>query len=159
MTAPSTSSTTSPPTTFRFMAMPVLASITTFVIGILTLLEGVFHTGHLPPAVTVSEVFAGSGVTLGSAGAWLAHHFGWAKLLVNMPAGKAAELGYLDSHIEARVKAAMADLPGWAKGDVDAIAAKVRADLLAALTSSPAPAGQSSPPTAPPAPAAPPTGT
>lgn len=61
-------------------ARPALASAVGVAVGVLTLLETYFGTGHLPTGAEIASVLAGSGVTLGSVIAFVGHHLGALKL-------------------------------------------------------------------------------
>lgn len=58
---------------------PAVAAAIGTAIGVLTLLEGFFGSGHVPTGVQIASVLAGSGLSLGSVGAFVAAHISWLK--------------------------------------------------------------------------------
>lgn len=146
---------------------PAAASIAGVVLGGLVVAYGFFSTGHLPSAETVATTLGGSGVILGSVGAFIGSHLGITKAQVAHDAAAAARvladaaplvglaektipglearITSVESDVDSKIAAAVAALPKGAETDVVALAEKVR-QLLLGQPSVPQPptAGQAS---------------
>lgn len=135
---------------------PTVAAIVGVIIGLLTAGVAAFHSGHLPSSATVSGILSGGGITLGSVGAFILSHLGITKAqLVHdetvaktelvraeplVAAAVAADpnlaehVAALESSLDAKVTLAVAKLPAAVQPDVEAVVAKVKAQLAAGLT-------------------------
>ena len=70
---------------------PAVAAIIGGIVGVLTMVQAFFTSGHLPSSAEVASILAGAGLALGSVGAYIGHHLGWLKAVG--PAIAAAEPG------------------------------------------------------------------
>jgi hypothetical protein len=152
-------------------AKPAAATIVGAVVGVLTLLEGFFGSGHMPSGAEIASILAGSGITLGSVGAFIGSHLGITKAQMAHDAALVAEewtkaepllatveqavpalqahMASLETAIDDKVKAAVAALPAVVQPDAAALASEVEARVRAAIAGAPSAPASAQPAAAP----------
>lgn len=111
--------------------VPAAAAGAGFVAGILTLVEAYFGSGHLPTGAEVAGLVSGAALSLGSIGAFLAHHAAWLKVVGPVGAeletavpGLSQRLGAVEHLVQQQVSRVDPAI------DVNALAKQVR-DVIA----------------------------
>lgn len=141
---------------------PAVASAIGAVIGVLTIAQGYFGSGHLPSGAEIASILGGAGLTLGSVAAFVGSHLGITKAQVAHDATLVAEewakaepllatVGHIpgiEEHVtaladglDARIQAAVATaVPQPVAVDIDHLAEQAKAKVLAAFAGATVPA-------------------
>jgi hypothetical protein len=102
---------------------PAVAAVIGVIVGVLTLLEGYFGSGHIPSGAEVASILSGAGITLGSVTAYIVSHLGITRALVAVAphqgiSGSLADVGVLPSPAVPVVPAAAPAAAGGAPAAV-----------------------------------------
>jgi hypothetical protein len=144
---------------------PTVASIVGVIVGVLTLVQGFFGGGHLPPSAQVATVLGGTGLTAASVLGFIYHHAAWLKtvgpqIAQDLPIAQAAvdavpglqtRLSELEQKVTTGIGAEVAKYVPQV--NVDAIVEEAKTRLLAILasggsTANPGPTSSVPPPAA-----------
>ena len=150
---------------------PAVASGIGAVIGVLTIAQGFFGSGHLPSGAEIASILAGAGLTLGSVAAFIGSHLGITKAQVAHDATLVAQewakaepllatVGHIpgiEEHVtaladglDARIQAAVAAVvPQPVAVDVDQLAEQAKAKVLAAFAGATVPGATAAAPMSP----------